>query len=151
MNVFVLDIDPRPGHLVRFVIDGVDIFERIAVVERRFVTTEGAGSYVSPPLEVVLEPSRHMLGEPTDTEWGEESTNGKIAIGGCGCGEVGCWPLLVKVEVDLSTVTWRDFENPFRGPGSVHPGDPTARPWDWSSVGPFVFNRKRYEYQLRRR
>jgi hypothetical protein len=71
-------------------VDGRPLVELVAEAERPFQTTEGAGDYVYPPPDVALAPSRHLLGEPAEGEWDEESVRGKIAIGGCSCGVVGC-------------------------------------------------------------
>jgi hypothetical protein len=51
----------------------------------------------------------------------------------CECGEGGCWPLMVRVVVDLDTVCWTRFRQPRR---------PTR---DYSGFGPFVFDRRQYE------
>ena len=46
---------------------------------------------------------------------------------GCACGEVGCRPLVCKVEVTDANVTWNGFRQPFRPKHS------------YSRFGPFVF------------
>ncbi len=147
MNDFRIDVrdvqhdDGRGAWKAReavFYVDGRQLLELIADAERPFATTEGAGEYTSPPPSVALAPSRHLLGEPAGDGWGEECDDGKIAIGGCECGVIGCWPLLVRIETRPDVVVWSDFENPFRG-----------STWDWSSVGPFVFARGQYEQELR--
>lgn len=33
---------------------------------------------------------------------------------GCSCGEVGCWPLTARIEVDVRLVSWSEFKQPFR-------------------------------------
>jgi hypothetical protein len=60
----------------------------------------------------------------------------KTALLGCGCGEVGCSPLMARVTVTDDTVTWDDFEQPTR------PG------WDYEGFGPFTFDRAQYERAL---
>ena len=60
------------------------------------------------------------------------SDNGKVALLGCECGEVGCWALLARVIVDGQYVHWTDFEQPHR----------SAR--DYSSFGPFTFEKPKY-------
>ena len=54
---------------------------------------------------------------------------------GCVCGEWGCWPLAVRVEVTDVTVRWHDFRTGHRN-------------WDLSELGPFVFERREYEAAL---
>jgi hypothetical protein len=56
---------------------------------------------------------------------------------GCGgCGEVGCWPLVGKVEVAVDRVVWNEFSQPHR---------PQR---DYSRFGPFVFAREQYASAL---
>ena len=51
---------------------------------------------------------------------------------GCDCGEVGCWPLTVRITVTADQVIWSDF-------GQDH------RPnWDYTGFGPFAFERQQY-------
>jgi hypothetical protein len=65
-------------------------------------------------------------------EGGEEKT----ALLGCGCGEVGCSPLMARVIVTEETVTWDDFEQP------------TRPDWDYEGFGPFTFERAQHECAL---
>lgn len=55
--------------------------------------------------------------------------------------------MLVRIEVRSDVVTWSEFENPFRGGDDAEPYG--AYHWDWSSVGPFTFDRLQYEAELR--
>ncbi len=96
---------------------------------------ELAGNYVGLPPEAVFLPSQRLLGEP---ERYYDDCGGKIAVLGCGCGDVGCWPLLVGITPRGDTVLWEDFEQPHRG----H--------WRHDGLGPFVFDRARYTSALGR-
>jgi len=60
----------------------------------------------------------------------------KTALLGCGCGEVGCSPLMARVTVAEGTVTWEDFEQP------------TRPDWNYEGFGPFTFDRAQYERAL---
>jgi hypothetical protein len=60
----------------------------------------------------------------------------KTALLGCGCGEVGCSPLMARVTVTEDTITWADFEQP------------TRPEWDYDGFGPFTFDRGQYERAL---
>lgn len=62
---------------------------------------------------------------------------GRIYVLGCECGEVGCWPLTCLVNTSDNAIAWQSFEQPHR----------PAR--DYSSFGPFVFEREQYEEALR--
>ncbi|WP_018586261.1 hypothetical protein [Salinispora arenicola] len=65
------------------------------------------------------------------------SQDGMIALLGCDCGEVGCWPLEAKVITTGFSVTWRGFSQPYR---------PRR---DYGDFGPFVFRRNQYERAVR--
>jgi len=57
----------------------------------------------------------------------------KVALLGCVCGEVACWPLLVRVAVDAAAVTWSDFEEPYR------------KGFDYEPLGSLSFSREQYD------
>ncbi|GAA4604929.1 hypothetical protein GCM10023107_69980 [Actinoplanes octamycinicus] len=76
----------------------------------------------------------YLLGRPEGGYWGDL---GAIALLGCDCGEVGCWPLHAQVVADENRVTWRGFVQPHR---------PKRDYWDF---GPFVFERGQYERAVR--
>lgn len=63
---------------------------------------------------------------------------GVIALLGCDCGEVGCWPLEAHVLIGNDVVTWRGFVQPFR---------PQR---DYGSFGPFTFRTSQYESAVRK-
>jgi hypothetical protein len=65
-----------------------------------------------------------------------EGTTEKTALLGCGCGEVGCSPLMARITVTDDTVTWDRFEQP------------TRPDWDYDDFGPFTFDRGQYERAL---
>jgi hypothetical protein len=65
------------------------------------------------------------------------SDRGVIALLGCDCGEVGCWPLESQVLTGDDVVTWSGFVQPFR---------PQR---DYGTFGPFTFNRSQYETAAR--
>jgi hypothetical protein len=71
----------------------------------------------------------YLTGEPESAY----RTRGVVALLGCDCGEVGCWPLEVGIVRSDSRVTWRGFAQPFR---------PNR---DYGGFGPFVFDRAQYE------
>jgi hypothetical protein len=56
-----------------------------------------------------------------------------VAVLGCECGELGCWPLHARIVVTDDEVTWRDFQQPHRAQR------------DYSGLGPFTFDRGDYE------
>jgi hypothetical protein len=118
------------GAVVRVSIDGTDLIDLIRTVEQPFASAEGhpeiAGGYDG------LTP-RDWIELPE--QYGED---GRAAVLACVCGEVGCWPLRVRIDTDAAQVTWSQFQQPHR------PG------WDLSGLGPFVFDRAQYEAELTR-
>jgi hypothetical protein len=72
----------------------------------------------------------YLAGEPQSAYWAKP---GVIALLGCDCGEVGCWPLEARVLRQDGLVTWHSFLQPFRSDR------------DYRAFGPFVFQRVQYE------
>jgi hypothetical protein len=68
----------------------------------------------------------------------------------CACLEDLCNSIVARVSINAETVTWQDFKNPFLSaePGlwvSLQDADiADGFPIDYSSLGPFVFDRKQY-------
>jgi len=119
----------RPLEVVP-VIEGVELTDRIHEFERER-GEKRASSYGG------LIPAYFRFGSAADHYFATEraflSSDQKIPLLGCECGEWGCWPLLARVIVDEGAVTWTDFEPPYRGD------------CDYSDFGPFVFRRSSYE------
>ena len=59
----------------------------------------------------------------------------------CTCYQDCCNSVIAKIEVGFQTVTWRDFTSVLHGEASRSWG---GTPIDYSSLGPFVFDRKKY-------
>ncbi|MEU4197305.1 hypothetical protein AB0E69_35775 [Kribbella sp. NPDC026611] len=78
--------------------------------------------------------AQYLTGRPESQYWAER---GALALLGCECGEMGCWPLEARVAGG-EQVTWSGFAQPHR-PGR-----------DYSGFGPFVFDRSQYEAAVRR-
>lgn len=111
---------------VRVIIDGADLVDRVREIEAPAFAAEGianlAGTYGGmQPYEWVDLP--------------EQYGDGRAAVLGCDCGEVGCWPLRVRITREGGTVTWSDFW----APGSKH------TPSLLESLGPFVFDGAAYD------
>lgn len=119
--------------------DGVEIYinsrsllSYIKPVEMPFAEKEGqpeiAGDYL--PLKV------HYLHSSLieDVEWDEQ---GKSVVYSCPCGEIGCWPLNVRIEWGDKYVVWKDFSQGCR------------REWKYDGLK-FIFDRRQYERQLKK-
>ncbi|MCK9894094.1 hypothetical protein [Frankia sp. AgB32] len=120
---------------VRPYVNGVDLRELARAVELPAATAAGqpdlAGSYAGLRDPGVRWPSRHFLGKPTVTWFGDRDT----VLLGCECGDAGCWPLTARVDVTHDTVTWRDFRTGHRD-------------WDLAGLGPFRFDASAYRTAL---
>jgi hypothetical protein len=104
-------------------------------VKLPFATREGrphlVGSYSGLPPEEIFLPSPRLLGEPV-TYYDHDYSDDKIAVLGCVCGEVGCCPFRVTIELRDDVVLWSGFEQPHR------------RAWRYDEMRPFVFDRTQY-------
>ena len=123
-------------------INGRNLADILREVEMPFAAREGkpdlAGSYVGLPLEEVFLPSPRLLGEPA-TYYDHDYPEGKIAVLGCVCGDVGCWPFLVRIKLQEDAVVWDGFEQPHR------------RAWRYDEMRPLVFDRAQYLSALDRK
>jgi hypothetical protein len=122
-------------------IDSVDIFvndrnlvDIVREVELPFAARGGkprlAGTYIGLPAEDVFLPSPRLLGETTHYPF--DGLGGKVAVLGCVCGDVGCWPFRTGIELREDVVIWDGFEQPHR------------RKWRYDEMRPFVFDRTQY-------
>jgi hypothetical protein len=121
---------------VSIYINGRDLVDILREVELPFATREGhpviAGSYIGFSAKRLMLPSLHLFGRPR-LSWGD---SGKTPILGCECGELGCWPMLVRIVVAETTVTWTDFEQGHR--------NREEDGWSYDGMDPFVFDRQQY-------
>lgn len=139
----VSDGAAKPMEAVSISVNGHDLIDLVRDVELPFARREGhpelAGSYLGlEPKDVVA--SRLLPRTPHD----DHADVRKVTVLVCECGEEGCWPLRATITVTPDSVIWSDFEQPHRGPE-----DP-ARHWEYDRLGPFVFERGRYEAELTR-
>ena len=70
----------------------------------------------------------YLHGEADSPYWRDT-----VALLGCNCGEVGCWPLQARIQVAPDFVTWTAFTQPHRADR------------DYSDFGPFTFRRTQYD------
>lgn len=136
-----LDAFDELSEIVETFINGRNLRDIVREIEQPFAARDGqpdlAGSYVGLPPEDVFLPSRRFLGE-RERDYDDEHGRCQIAVLGCGCGVVGCWPLLVEIVEAEDRVTWRNFRQPFRSG------------WSFDLLEPFVFDRPQYLAQLGR-
>ncbi|MFS0861090.1 hypothetical protein [Fredinandcohnia sp. 179-A 10B2 NHS] len=120
---------------VHLYINGENLIELIKRIELEYDASI-AGDYQGLPPAFVFSPSNHFFGKAQEEL---DYLEDKTVILLCECGIAGCWDFNVKIVFPDNTVTWSDFEQPHRGPKSA------GGHWQYSSLGPFVFDRKQYE------
>ncbi|WP_334624043.1 hypothetical protein [Micromonospora sp. CPCC 206061] len=99
---------------------------------RREANPDLAGSYAGLPEDKVRWPSRHYLGEPVLSWFGD----GDTVLLGCVCGDWGCRPFTAIVTVAEDTVTWSGYRTGHRD-------------WDYRELRDITFDRLQYEEALR--
>lgn len=135
--------DPSDGVVdaVNILVNHRNLVDILREVELPFHAQEGrphfASKYVGLPPPDIFLPSPLLLGEPAT--YYDHDYPGKIAVLGCGCGDVGCWPLLVEISLRDDVVVWSGFEQPHR------------RAWRYDEMRPFVFDRAQYLSALDRK
>ena len=73
---------------------------------------------------------RYLMGQiESDSMW---TRMDGVYVLGCQCGEVGCWPLVCRIEADGDSIRWHRFRQPHR---------PDR---DYGGFGPFVFHAEQY-------
>lgn len=117
-------------------LQGVALTDLLRRVELPSARREGspdlAGSYAGPTDDQVRWPSRHYLGEPVLTWFGD----GDTVLLGCACGEWGCWPFTAVVTVEEDVVTWSSYRTGHRD-------------WRYGDLWDLVFDRAQYEQAVR--
>ncbi|MFI5959730.1 hypothetical protein [Cryptosporangium sp. NPDC051539] len=116
-------------------LNGVPLPDLIRTVELPRARREGqpdlAGSYAGLPQDEVRWPSRHYLGDPVLSWFGD----GDTVLLGCGCGDWGCWPFTATVTIAQDTVVWSNYRT-------------GHRPWDYRDLRDFTFERRQYEHAV---
>lgn len=133
---FIVATDDEPRLEIK--VDDVALEEHARRAELRSARADRqerlAGAYRGlTHCDAVSWPSRHFLGAPALPGAGDTET----VLLGCDCGDWGCRPLFAKVHFAATCVTWREFRDGHRPA------------WDLSGLGPFEFDRGRYESALR--
>jgi hypothetical protein len=115
------------GEEVRILVDGRDLLELVRRIELPQATADGQPD---------LAASYEVLGPERWEQLTDLDDDNRVAVFGCNCGVVECWPLRVRITVKNGTVVWSDFEQPNRA-------------WEYLRLGPFVFQREQYEQAVR--
>ncbi|MBI2032454.1 MAG: hypothetical protein HYV38_00795 [Candidatus Levybacteria bacterium] len=131
-------ISGREISAVSIFINGKNLIELIKNHELPFATKEGhpeiAGGYSGMYTEDFL----HWY----FSDWPGDDQH--VILECAGCGEVGCWPLLVSVTENKNSIIWSNFEQPHRGK------DSKASFWDYSAFPTYTFSKKNYQSEIRR-
>lgn len=120
----------RADGQIKLMVNQVGLIQLVGAFEKKFDASL-AGSYDWLTASELT--PQNLLGEKSNI-----SDDGpRIAVLGCECGEMGCWPLLVTIEARNNVVLWKEFENGHRD-------------WDYKGFGPFQFLRSEYDLELKR-
>jgi len=119
--------DGGPARALTPYVDRVSLVDLVSAYER-------AAGYDIPCSYAGLVVDHFDYGDLTAYLTGRE---GSVALLGCDCGDVGCWPFQARVETGKH-VTWRAFNQPHR---------PKR---DYTCFGPFTFDRSQYDAAVRR-
>lgn len=114
-------------------VDGRSLVELVGAVESAHGYSP-AGAYGG------LVPAFFRYG-PAEQQWygrGRWPSRGRACVLACDCHEAGCWPLEATIAVDEHTVTWSAFSQPHQPR------------WDYGRLGPFTFDRARYDETVER-
>ncbi|HYN97335.1 MAG TPA: hypothetical protein VES42_26135 [Pilimelia sp.] len=118
------------------ILNGVPLPELLRRIELPFACREGkpnlAGRYAGLVGDEVRWPSRHYLGDPVRSWFGD----GDTVLLGCICSDWGCWPFTAIVSVAPDMVTWSGYRTGHRA-------------WDYRELRDFTFTRGQYEEALR--
>lgn len=118
-------------------INGKNIIDMVKEIELPFAQNEGDPSKAGGYIGFNDRDLKHCFNSFV--------TDGKMYILGCGvCGISRCWPLIVQITTTANTIQWSDFVNPFHGP------EYPEMIWDYTSLGPFLFDRKNYVSEFTR-
>jgi hypothetical protein len=122
---------------LRIVVNGRDLLTVVKELEAPCAEADGAtelaGSYHY--LSGYTFPSGLFEGRPADPDLRAE---GQVALMGCDCGEVGCWPFLVSITKRSGEVRWSGFRQPFRPR------------WDYDRLGMLRFDAAAYDAEIAR-
>ncbi|WP_233604480.1 hypothetical protein [Micromonospora sp. HM5-17] len=126
---------PDPARELLPYVDTVSLVDLVSAFERA-AGYDVPGQYAGIVLDYFNfgDLTSYLTGRPDSGYWARK---GAIALLGCDCGEVGCWPLEAQVITAGDVVTWRGFAQPHR---------PER---DYGDFGPFVFRRNQYERAVR--
>lgn len=142
-NKFELSIESKDRYtnekIVRIKIDGLDLIQITREAELPFAKRDNqedlAGSYDG----IFLAWFPYAEKEFSGTTWPwypVEADKGVAAILSCECGEIGCWPLYVNIQMDENRVSWSNFKQPYR------------KDWDLKSIGNYLFRRDEYDLEI---
>ncbi|MFF3333366.1 hypothetical protein ACFYWX_28085 [Streptomyces sp. NPDC002888] len=119
-------------------IDGTDLRTLVADATRELWHQELEDEFETPEEEAELVLTQHE-GLPA-TEFTDPNhfltPADDTPVLGCTCGIWECWPLLARITVTPTTITWSSFRQPHR------------EEWGELRMGPYVFARQSYEAAL---
>ena len=128
-----------PGKYVQILVNGTTLVDLVHAVELPQMIDEGRPSEH-------LEPGHYWPsaypGLIHSLSGRDDCGDGKSELLTCKCGDFWCWPISARITVADSIVTWSEFENYHRS------GSNKFKAWSYQNLGPFLFDRAKYEKQL---
>jgi hypothetical protein len=111
-------------------IDGTSLIDLVGDFETGAGYKPAGGYRGIVPMNFKLGPLETYYLGTSDDQWPAPGTAWLL---GCDCGEAGCCPLAAEVIATPDHVSWSGFSQPHRPQ------------WDYSTFGPFTFDRAEYE------
>jgi hypothetical protein len=131
------EIDGRKIPSTNIFINGKNLIQMLREYELPFATKEGspniAGGYAG------MHPEDFLYWY-LSADWPGDGVHSILTC--AGCGEVGCWPMMISATEDDDKVKWSDFHQPHRGPESK------ATSWDYSDFPSFEFSKENHESEI---
>lgn len=133
-SISTTTVGDKPQTLVMPQIDGVPLIDLVAAFETASGWSPAGGyGWLTPGFHCYGSVDEYFLGQGRSVGW----NSGKTPLLVCTCEEIGCWPLVAKIEVERDRVVWHAFEQPHRPE------------WNYAKFGPFHFDREAYEAVIR--
>ena len=112
MDIIEFRIDSTTEYpTIKIIINQRDLISMVKDYEMPFARAEDhpdiAGGYMGLSPDLALSPSTHFFGEPDQGYFSFYERTTILVCGGCG--EDGCWPLVVKIKSSETTVIWHEF------------------------------------------
>jgi hypothetical protein len=130
-------------HVLNIYINNENLIDILKDYEKQFGENnpgkyDGICIYYFDDIDII----KHFMGEADKKNI--LNYTGKTQILGCTCGEPGCWPFLIKINISGNVIIWNEYEQPFRSKKRCG-----EKYWNYSNLKALKFNRVEYENKLK--